>query len=171
MLTPDEMDRLIAENAPRLEDGLLGRGDHASATVRRSQVAFLPGDGYEWLYRKIVETAAAFNRRFFGVDIDGLAGPIQLARYDEADAGFYDWHMDWGDVALDRKLSLTVQLSEPSDYDGGDLEFRYSNERVRADRARGLIIAFPSFVLHRVTPVTRGTRYSLVVWLAGPVWR
>jgi predicted 2-oxoglutarate/Fe(II)-dependent dioxygenase YbiX len=61
--------------------------------------------------------------------------------------------------------------SRPEDYEGGDLELMYGNQPQTMDKARGAFIAFPSFLLHRVTPVTRGTRWSLVAWILGPRWR
>ena len=70
-----------------------------------------------------------------------------------------------------RKRSLVLQLSDPSDYEGGDLEFFVSAEPTPVERKKGLIVAFPSFVLHHVTPVTSGTRRTLVVWLSGPKFR
>ena len=70
-----------------------------------------------------------------------------------------------------RKISISIQLSRPEDYDGGDLELMYGTEPQKLDRTRGAFIAFPSFMLHRVTPVTRGTRWSLVAWILGTRWR
>jgi PKHD-type hydroxylase len=67
-----------------------------------------------------------------------------------------------------RKLSLVVQLSSPDEYEGGGLEIMASSEPVQVTKEKGLICAFPSFILHRVTPVTKGTRRTLVIWIAGP---
>ena len=64
-----------------------------------------------------------------------------------------------------------MQVSDPDTYDGGDLELFYKAKPIIADRTRGAVVAFPSFVMHRVTPVTRGVRYSLVAWVVGPRWR
>jgi PKHD-type hydroxylase len=171
LLTPAEIDALIAEHEPKLSEGRLGEGA-ASERVRRSKVAFLRPDGeHRWLYERIWGAAVELNRRSFCVDIDGIRDHIQIARYDAADQGFYTWHTDFGDIAPTRKVSITVQLSDPADYDGGDLELMFREEAHRADRTRGAIIAFPSWLLHRVTPVTRGARWSLVAWISGPRWR
>jgi PKHD-type hydroxylase len=62
-------------------------------------------------------------------------------------------------------------LSDPSEYDGGDLEIFTGTESVALEKKKGIIHAFPSYVMHRVTPVTRGTRRTLVVWIAGPKFR
>jgi PKHD-type hydroxylase len=70
-----------------------------------------------------------------------------------------------------RKLSITIQLSNSDDYEGGDLELLYDKEPYKLDRSRGTFLVFPSFMLHRVTPVTRGTRWSLVAWIGGKRWQ
>jgi PKHD-type hydroxylase len=111
------------------------------------------------------------NQHSFGVNLSYLEDKMQLACYDESDSGFYDWHTDFAGIAPRRKLSISVQLSRPEDYDGGDLELLFSSSPYTAARARGTFIVFPSFCLHRVTPVTRGTRWSLVAWVLGTRWR
>lgn len=165
------MDRLIADNRASLSEGILGPGN-ADATIRRSQTVFFKNEErHVWLYRRIGEAAVECNRLFFGVDIWGIENNIQLARYDASDEGFYNWHTDFADLAPERKLSVSIQLSKAEDYEGGELQLLYREHPVSCDRARGSFIAFPSFMLHRVTPVTRGTRWSLVAWVTGPRWR
>ena len=102
---------------------------------------------------------------------------------------FYDWHSDSWDKAyhkpdtLDhgkiRKLSMTCQLTDGSEYEGGELEFDFRNydphmrkeskhlKQAKEILPKGSIVVFPSFVWHRVKPVTKGTRYSLVMWNLG----
>ena len=100
---------------------------------------------------------------------------VQFAQY--RNEAFYDWHRD-GDVSENnsRKLSITVQLSDPSEYEGGNLEIKglFSGKKLEMDKEttmQGTIILFPSILLHRVTPVTKGIRYSLVQWFSGPDFR
>ena len=170
-LTDAEMDRLITEHASLVEDAKLGGGETHHA-VRRSQVVFLGMEQrYKWLYERVWAAAQQCNRLFFNVDIATVEGNIQFARYDSSDRGFYDWHTDFAGFRPLRKISISIQLSRPEDYDGGDLELLFANQPARLEKARGTFIAFPSFVLHRVTPVTRGTRWSLVAWILGPRWR
>jgi PKHD-type hydroxylase len=170
-LSDAEIDRLIAEHAPLVAEGKLGAGDE-NAAVRRSQVVFLGlEDKYRWLYERVGAAAQECNRMFFGVDIASVEPNIQLARYDASDQGHYTWHTDFGGYRPLRKVSVTIQLSRSEDYDGGDLELFFGNEPRKLERTRGAFIAFPSFVLHRVTPVTRGTRWSLVAWILGNRWR
>jgi predicted 2-oxoglutarate/Fe(II)-dependent dioxygenase YbiX len=170
-LSDDDSDRLIAEHASRVAEAKLGPGN-SNAEIRRSQVVMLgPEAQYRWLYERVWSAALECNRLFFGVDISGVEGNIQLARYDSSDHGFYGWHTDFADIRPLRKISVSIQLSRPEDYDGGDLELMYGTEPTKLDKTRGAFVAFPSFMLHRVTPVTRGTRWSLVAWILGARWR
>jgi predicted 2-oxoglutarate/Fe(II)-dependent dioxygenase YbiX len=170
-ISASEIDRLIEEHAPLLAEAKLGAGA-TNAAVRRSRVVFLAIEPkYRWLYERIWAAAEVCNRSFFGVDITGVEANVQLARYDSSDNGFYDWHTDFAGFRPLRKLSFSVQLSAPDDYDGGDLELWAANRPQVAVRERGALIAFPSFTLHRVAPVTRGTRWSLVAWILGNRWR
>ncbi|MFT7073376.1 MAG: PKHD-type hydroxylase [Patiriisocius sp.] len=66
---------------------------------------------------------------------------------------------------------MTIQLSDPNDYEGGDLRFMINKEIVNAPKEKGTIIIFPSFIMHRVTPITKGTRQSIVGWVSGPPYR
>ena len=170
-LSAQEIDRLIADHAPAVSEGKLGFGD-SNATIRRSQVVFLGAEAkYGWLYDRLWNAAQECNRLFFCVDIAGVETNVQLARYDSTERGFYDWHTDFAGISPLRKLSISIQLSSPEDYEGGDLELLYGTQPQKLDRGRGALIVFPSFMLHRVTPVTRGTRWSLVAWILGKRWR
>ena len=170
-LTDAEMDRLIAEHAAQIAEGKLALGS-TNAQIRRSQIAMLgTGQKYDWLYDRIWSAAQECNRLFFCVDIVGVEANIQLARYDSSDRGFYNWHTDFAGIRPLRKLSISIQLSRAEDYEGGDLELQYGTEPQKLDKTRGAFIVFPSFMLHRVLPVTRGTRWSLVAWILGTRWR
>jgi len=171
LLSDPEMDQLIADHEPLLTPGRLGTG-RPNPNIRRSQIVLIDKAGkYQWLYERFWQAAQALNERFFCVDISGIEGNIQIARYDSSDQGFYDWHTDFGDVAPQRKISISVQLSRPEDYEGGELELIFRNPPARMDKSRGAFIAFPSFAVHRVSPVTHGTRWSLVAWITGSRWR
>jgi predicted 2-oxoglutarate/Fe(II)-dependent dioxygenase YbiX len=171
LLSDTEMDRLIAEHGPRMAQARLGTGGR-NPEVRRSQTVFLgKEEKNRWLYERIWYAARELNERYFCVDISGIEDDIQLARYDSSDSGFYTWHTDFADLAPRRKLSISVQLSRPEDYDGGDLELLFYSRPYQTEKSKGALIVFPSFALHRVTPVTRGTRWSLVAWISGARWR
>src|SRR5262245_11573529 len=170
-LTAEEMDRLIAEHAPRVAEGTVGFG-RTDANLRRSRIVFLGQEQkYQWLYQRLWAAVQVCNPQYFDVDVAGVEPNVQIARYDSAESGFYDWHFDFGPAKPSRKLSISIQLSSSEDYDGGDLELLYGNVPKQLDRTRGAFIIFPSFMLHRVTPVTRGTRWSLVAWIHGKRWR
>jgi PKHD-type hydroxylase len=170
-LSAQEMDRLITEHAPLLAEGTLSSG-RIDANLRRSRVVFLGQEQkYAWLYERLWTAVQVCNTQCFDVDVTSVETNVQVARYDSAESGFYDWHFDFGPAKPLRKLSISVQLSNSEDYDGGDLELLYGNVPTKLDRTRGAFIIFPSFMLHRVTPVTRGTRWSLVAWILGTRWR
>ncbi len=92
---------------------------------------------------------------------------LKLASY--GIGGHYDWHLDLG-VSYPltmRKVTVAIQLSDPASYDGGDFEALYGKQIDVAPRELGAVVVFPSYVLHRVTPVTRGVRCSLNAWIHG----
>jgi PKHD-type hydroxylase len=132
---------------------------------------FLQNDETLPFYQSLSEAVLELNARFYKYDLWGLEN-FQYTVYHGAEGGHYDWHIDNGDhTDQPRKLSMSLQLSDAGDYDGCDLEI-YGSSRVDvAPRKRGTIIAFPSFALHRVTPITRGRRKSLVCWVSGPEFR
>lgn len=83
----------------------------------------------------------------------------------------FNWHFDMSGVSSTRKLSFTIQLSDSDDYEGGDLQFGPVIEHKPEIRKKGNITIFPSYVWHRVTPVTKGNRYALVGWVHGPAFK
>ena len=145
--------------------------------ARDSSVAWMEE---EWLYKNIEPFIQEANRRA-GWNFDWVGSEkCQFTIYKESQ--FYDWHQDSHNKMIDgniRKLSVTVALEDGDAYEGGNLEFDLRNREdsksviLSAEQARekGSIIVFPSFVWHRVTPVTKGTRYSLVIWSVGPPFR
>jgi PKHD-type hydroxylase len=139
---------------------------------RGCRVSWLGADDAEFLFDRLSEAARSLNEAHYGFDLMGLAEGVQYTVYEAPSAG-YDWHVDIVDWPrhLSRKLSLTVQLSGESEYEGGDLEFRDGGGLRAAPRGQGALVAFPSWTLHRVTPVTRGIRRSLVAWIGGPPFR
>jgi len=139
--------------------------------LRKSQIMFLkPGSATDWIYERLSQACIQTNTNRYKFEITGFQTELQLANY--SGGGFFDWHMDFGagDIS-NRKLSITVQLSDSDDYEGGDLQFMINQHIVNAPREKGTAIIFPSFALHRVTPVTKGSRKSIVGWIAGPPYR
>ena len=125
-----------------------------------------------WIYDKLFQIAYHLNQRIYRLDLTGITERLQYTVYEAAERGHYDWHVDHSTVTpVARKLSLSLQLSDPVDYEGCDLEIRAANSAETAPRERGTVIAFPSYVLHRVSPILSGTRRSLVSWISGPLLR
>ena len=114
------------------------------------------------------------NKKYFGFDLYGLTEALQFTNY-KAPGGKYDSHVDRCFGTLIRKLSVIVSLTDENKYVGGDLEFDLRNFSDKSDniitckeiKPQGSIVVFPSHVWHRVKPVTKGTRQSLVMWNDG----
>jgi PKHD-type hydroxylase len=172
VFTPEECRRIIAIGEKKIAaDGAVSTAGQRNAAIRDSRIAWLhPEDEMEWVYRKVTDTVMAANDRFFGFDVFGLLEGFQFTRYD-APSGFYGLHIDKATGGPVRKLSLTLQLSAPEDYDGGELALQIGAEPQAMEREQGQMVLFPSYVLHEVRPVTRGRRYSLVAWVAGAPFR
>ena len=137
-----------------------------------------------WIYKEIQPFIHQANR-LAGWDFQwDFSESCQFTKYKLNQ--FYDWHCDSWEAPYAnpdnkdtngkiRKLSVTCSLSAPEDYEGGELEFDFRNmdpdkqsiRKCAEIKPRGSIVVFPSFVWHRVKPVTKGTRYSLVIWNLG----
>jgi PKHD-type hydroxylase len=124
----------------------------------------------EWIYNKLSHIVSDVNSKYFRFDLSGFGEPLQLTNYLSENSGNYDWHIDMGSQ-VSRKLSVTLQLSHPWEYEGGVLELYNSNTITQIPKQRGLVTIFPSWNLHRVTPVTKGSRQSLVLWVSGSPFR
>lgn len=172
--SPSECDAIVA--LAREEDladaGLVkNRSDH---NLRRADLAWLDERaGGEWIMERIMTLVAEANRGHFDFALTEFGESPQVARYGDERQGHFTWHSDIGEGALAarRKLTMVVQLSDPGDYTGGALELQPDANIRAADRAKGSAVLFPSFVLHRVTPVIDGARYSLSTWVHGPAFR
>jgi PKHD-type hydroxylase len=161
----------LAQRFPATE-GRVGTSDVKRADIRRSQIWFFnPSPETDFIFGPLRNAVQHLNRGFC-LDLTDFGTGCQIACYSSDVQGHYDWHIDLGTGRFSRrKLSLTVQLSPADAYDGGDLEFHLRGlDRARM-RQQGSLIAFPSFHEHRVTPVTRGERFSLVAWVDGPPFR
>tara|TARA_R100000908_G_C3706847_1_gene115056 strand:+ start:125 stop:730 length:606 start_codon:yes stop_codon:yes gene_type:complete len=135
--------------------------------IRKSDVSWLmPSENLDWAYRKITDTVLHLNERYFKFDISGFNEGFQFTNY-KAPSGNYGKHVDRANNFVIRKLSLSVQLSDPKDYEGGDLRLYESNKAKVMQKEQGTLILFPSFILHEVMPVTKGERNSLVAWVTG----
>lgn len=169
--TKQELDELVIklDQLPSAE-GVVGRGT-VDKQIRNSKVAWVPfpseDPSFEPLYRALAERSRIINDGYFQFNLWGFFDRLQYTVY-EGSEQHYGFHLDnMGVGGIPRKLSFTIQLSDPFDYDGGELQLQGKKNTI-AVRARGMIHFFPSTVLHRVTPITRGVRRSLVGWIVGP---
>ena len=144
-------------------------GNQVKLEVRDSQVSWIAPSDPEahWIFHRVTEASKALNDEFFKFDLWGLIEPLQFTKY-VAPGGKYNRHVDrFNGGQVVRKLSFSVLLTDPSEYQGGDFEIFEGEKPQALEKRQGMMLAFPSFVLHAVTPVTEGTRHSLVGWIAG----
>jgi PKHD-type hydroxylase len=169
-----ECDAIVAvSRAAEARDAKLV-GQNKDHDIRRADLVWLDDvEGTGWVMDRIIEVVREANREVFDFAISEFAESPQVARYGGERKGHFDWHSDIGDgvIARQRKLTMVAQLSDPGDYEGGALEVWPSNAVVIAPRDRGTLTFFPSFLLHRVTPVLAGERFSLTQWAHGPAFR
>ena len=194
---PEKVVDLIEEDLaekfePQMGDSKLF-GDALNKEKRNSQNAWIPTThwcaGFLWHY---IQRANRENFLYNLRNIDGES--MQFTRYEAGQ--FYGWHNDAGlatqykpisvgnrseglgkdfmneNIEIIRKLSFTLQLSDPDDYEGGNVQFLdESGKSYFAPRQRGCLVLFDSRTSHRVLKVTKGIRKSIVGWTVGPRWK
>jgi PKHD-type hydroxylase len=157
----------IANKIPKEDARTVGDTDEIVSEYRKSEIGWIPdNDDTSWLYEKIAGLAKTANKEMWNFDIWGYHDDLQYTTY-YGNGGHYDWHADLGPGISNRKLSCVLQLSDPGEYEGGELQLNTGGTIISVKKEVGLICFFPSFVLHRVTPITSGVRTSLVTWLCG----
>lgn len=138
---------------------------------RMSDITWIKSDleSNHWIFQRLTAAVNTINQKFYQYDLQYIEA-LQFTKY-EAPAGWYGKHIDMEYSSPGtRKLSFTVQLTDPESYKGGDLVIDIGTDH-KLKREKGTMCAFPSYLLHEVTPVTEGTRYSLVGWVVGPRWK
>ena len=174
--TPQECDAIITsfKGQELIEAGVgSSREGRVDDTIRRSMVFWIPKvKRNAWIYERILSLVCQANEEMYKFDVSEMYETIQFTKYDESFKGKYDWHVDVGghDMQTNRKISVVVQLTCLHEYEGGELHIDTGNIDV-VDKDKGTVIVFPSYIRHRVTEVTKGTRYSLVTWVVGPPFR
>jgi PKHD-type hydroxylase len=147
-----------------------------NGSVRTTQVAWVHrSEQTEDLYLRMEAVVLRLNADLFHFDLTGLTS-MQYAVYRNSEASYFDWHNDYGRYEGDphqepRKITMSLQLSDDASYDGCHLEIRAAHPVDIAPRERGVLVAFRANTLHRVTPIIRGVRKSLVIWASGPEFR
>lgn len=152
--------------------GSNNNGKTIDNTYRKSTVKWIPQNtNTEWLYTKLTDMIMEANKMLWNFDLTIIPEQIQYTEY-PAGGGHYDWHADCGaNFASRRKVSITVQLSDSNEYTGGDLQIFNNNQVKIASRSKGNVVIFPSYLMHRVSPVEAGLRKSLVLWVGGTPFR
>lgn len=147
--------------------------ENLDLNVRKSTIAFIPKEEkYRFLYDKLLNDVQAVNRDNFGFDHISLFENSQYTEY-YGGGGHYSWHPDaeinGQNNGIVRKISLTIQLNDTSEFEGGKFELLTDGRQVPLQK--GDAVFFASFLIHRVTPVIKGTRKSLVQWFTGTPFR
>jgi PKHD-type hydroxylase len=154
-------------------DASIGQNYHDKHR-RRTKIAWIPlphrDKQTKWLYDRMQQAALEANKKYFNFDLKG-AQPMQYGVYEADDRDTYCTHVDMShhDKENIRKLSISIPLSDPDEYEGGSLLINPStNECLSIAQKPGTAICFPSWTPHMVTQVTKGVRRSLVMWCYGP---
>ena len=182
-LTSEEVDRVIklASELPEAHRATtIGESGDDNPT-RSSMIKWIPmSTDWDWLYKRLIGLAEEANRNVWDFDLTAALESIQYTEYYASENGHYDWHQDIGKGALPskRKVSITIQLSESDEYTGGELQLCTGSNgtgqldnTIECPRGKGVGVLFPSYMMHRVSPVTKGVRKSLVLWVGGSHYR
>lgn len=174
VFTCDEIERIkVIGKRLNINRSTTGGGGENCLDHRRSFNSWIFSNEHtSWIYQKLTELIQQNNENYFNFDLTMIEN-LQFAYYSSEESGCYKSHVDplsWT-IPHNRKLSLVVQLSDPEDYEGGELKLHTSYEPTTIKKEKGLVITFPSYTLHEVTPVTKGDRYSLVAWVHGPAFK
>jgi len=162
------IEEIIKEiEASTTRESVIGQSGRADNAIRSSSNSWLFWD--QWIAGICYNIMVSANKEYFKYDLNHFDSQIQATIYKEGD--HYDWHTDPipNDSGLERKLSMTLLLNE--DYEGGELEFEYKPWHQKVKPKSGDAYIFPSWIPHRVLPVTKGKRISLVAWMNGPHWK
>lgn len=176
-LTEEEINKIL--NLPEwnnLREGTIGLNNSINKEKRVTKLNWLLlNNNTLWIYEKMANVIAEVNNRFFNFDITGLYESIQLGLYSSEEKGHYDWHVDGGYtdyINVPRKLSMALLLNDRSEFEGGEFHLRIESDAIEnLELKKGRAWFFPSWALHRVTPVTKGARKSLVIWAGGPAFK
>ncbi|MEX1108821.1 MAG: 2OG-Fe(II) oxygenase [Dongiaceae bacterium] len=175
--TPAECNRIIElglglESSESTVQADQGKANVPGGQARQGSVAWIKSSATtEPLFARLEKIATEVNDKAFKFSLVGFGEPIQFTYYDRT-GDHYAWHQDHGPGRMScRKLSIVVQLSDPAGYIGGNLQLMVSGAAKAMPRDRGSVVIFPSWQVHRVTPLESGLRYSLVAWIWGEGFR
>jgi PKHD-type hydroxylase len=177
-LTNEEINYLLnVDNWVNTQSAKIGSNSQATINknIRSTKISWLElTNENKEIWNKFSKVIAEVNSRYFHFDLTGFYEPIQLAVYNAEDNGHYDWHIDMytSNNNAPRKLSMVLMLSDPSEFEGGDLLLKSERDNPsKLEMSQGRAWFFPSYMLHKVTPVTKGVRKTLVLWVGGPQFK
>lgn len=168
-----KLEYYVESNRDKVVDGRVVNPikNGVSVDVRSSQIMWLGDEKkFEYLYKEMQSIITQINDHVYNYSLYGFEC-FQYSEYHASESGHYDWHIDTsvrGGSHHIRKLSFSAGLNDESEYEGGELEFKLGPESAGYRLKKGQIIVFPSYLLHRVAPVTKGVRKTLVGWSRGP---
>ena len=175
LFTPDQCQQIIncgrRQPPQKAQVGMGKPGSGLDTKKRITTISWIPFKEMQPMYNDINKFIKTANKNHFGFGDIQITEQAQFTEYPEG--GFYDWHMDT-DVVMQheppvRKISMTCLLSPENEFEGGDLELM--SEGKVAKIKQGHAVFFASFIRHRVKPVIRGNRKSLVMWFGGPPFK
>ena len=175
LFTPEQCREIISigrsQPPQNAQVGMNKPGGGVDTNKRVTTISWIPFNSAGPMYDKLDTFIQAANLNHFGFDNVRVTEQAQFTEYPQG--GFYDWHMDCDTQMAHeppvRKISMTLLLNHPSEFEGGDLELLYPGKYKKLEQ--GHAICFASFLNHRVNPVIRGVRQSLVVWFGGTPFR
>ena len=177
LFTEEELEYIIqwGEVSEQVEGEVGGGADgvHVVPEIRTSKIGWIDiSENTKWIFDRLAYGAIEANVDMkWNFDLMGFGDTLQYTQYFGENKGHYSWHADIGPGVSHRKLSIIIQLSDEEDYEGGDVEIKIGTRDLTLPKKKGGVIVFPSFLLHRVLPLTEGNRKSLVAWISGPNYR
>lgn len=168
-LSKKECDQIVSMGKIKgLKEGQSSYNNKKYNKYRDCLISWLsPDDDLQWLYRRVTDVVNDLNNKYFKFNLYGITEGLQFTNY-KAPSGKFDAHIDQIHGYPTRKLSVTIQLSDPKDYEGGEFDLITGEDPEIFDKTQGKLFVFPSYHLHRVKPVTKGERNALVIWVTGP---
>ena len=174
IFTPQQCQMIVNQGHQlKPEKALVGGGDKGAHDTKKrvTTISWIPFAKMPEMYKQIENQLSIVNLNHFMFDGVTLTEPAQFTEYPKG--GFYDWHMDLNAFGQDgqhpvRKISMTLLLSDPKDFTGGDLMFSEMGDTKPLPLKQGQAIFFASFLRHKVAPVKKGIRRSMVMWFGGP---
>jgi len=174
IFTPEQCQLIInAGRSEPVQDGQVGGGNGGvvDTKTRTSHISWIPFNKMPEMYSTLEQIVNKTNNNHFGFEGVKITEQAQYTEYPAG--GFYDWHIDSDIVGMNeppvRKISMTCLLSHESEFEGGGLELMSDGKIARPKQ--GQAIFFASYIRHRVIPITKGIRKSLVMWFGGPSFK